>query len=361
MDSSEVLRRKQLCSKFLQKEDIGRPLIGLMWEPAILPVQSYVDRIDLSIPALPEDINGEEMCRECDSIIRHSDSIPQDFFYSVQASFNHLWLSAALGCTMKVTTDTIWSEPPDISLGEIAGWNIDVRGKWIDKLVECHKMIVAHVNGRTAVAVPWLDGPLDLLVSLLGPEETAMALVDDTDLFPKAMDKLTDFVIQVTELIAKSTPVFADGYVSRMHIYTQDVSPTVMDDATWMASKENFLKKIYPFEKRIIDIFPGSVYHMHNTSTQITDILGKSALKAVQYTIDPNGPDWEIQIKAISELQELKPVVLSCWNLEDAERARRDLASKGLAITLVLETMPDRSPEPKLLKKFSEWYLNVLH
>ena len=283
-----------------------------------------------------------------------------DFLYSVQASFNHLWLSAALGCPIRVTEATIWSEPPGLTIDAIADQSIDIDYRWIDKLVECHRSIVSHVGGRAAVAVPWLDGPLDLMVSLLGAERTALELVDNPALFEKSMEWLTDFVVETTRQIACETPGFAEGYVSRMHIYTSEPSPTVMDDATWMVSPENYARYVYPFEKRIIDAFPGSVYHMHNTSTQIMPALSDTALQAVQYTVDPNGPDWAVQRAAIASLQKVKPVVLSCWTIEDAERARVELVSRGLAITVVVDTMPDRSPEPRMLEGFLDWYHRIV-
>ena len=135
MEIKEMIKRKHLCEKFIYMEDIGRPLIGLMWEPTILPIESYVNRIDQSIPARSEDILAEEMCNECDKIIYHYDKIDQDFLFSVQASFNHLWLSAALGCPIKVTKDTIWSESSGLSIRDIAKWNIDIDYSWVEKLI----------------------------------------------------------------------------------------------------------------------------------------------------------------------------------------------------------------------------------
>ncbi len=360
MKAEEIKRKEDLCRKFLALEDIGRPLIGLMWEPCILPVQSYVERIDTNIPIDPEDIDACEMCCECDKIIEHTDSVKQDFFYSLQASFNHLWLSAALGCPIKVTKNTIWSQLPDLTLEDIAENELIVDHRWINKLIECHDAITAYASDRAAVAVPWLDGPLDLMVSLLGPEQTAYGMLDNEGTFVKAMEKLNEFVIEITQMLVNRTHQFASGYVSRMHIYSDHPAPTVMNDATWMTSADNYLKFVYPFEKKQIAAFPGSVYHMHNTSTQIMPILANSDLKAIQYTVDPNGPAWDIQRKAIAELQKYKPVVLSCWNIRDAERARIDLPSKGLAITVVLDTLHDRSPDPILLKDFSEWYSEVV-
>lgn len=358
MDLGEIIRRREQCLKFLYKENVDRPLLGAMWEPSIWPMASYVKRIDRSKPAQASEISADEMCDACDEIMLLADMIDQDFFHAVQASFNYPWLAASLGCKVKISSDTIWSESSGATLNRIASLQNDIESPWLDKMFECHEKLISHAGDRYPVAVPMIDGPLDLLVSIIGPEQVAMATYDHPQLLLDTMDRLTHFWSRVTKQLVQRTPSFADGYVSRMHIWTQKPSTTVMNDATWMMSPENYEKFVYPFEKRMIQAVPCGVYHGHNTSTQIFDFLAQTDLKAVQITIDTNGPDWEVQRRKIAHLQDHIPVVLSCWNIADAERARRELSPRGLALTIVIATM-NNTPEPKMLKEYEQWYKEI--
>lgn len=355
MDPGEIVRRKERCLKFLHGENVNRPLLGVMWEPSILPIESYVKRIDCLKPAQASDISAEEICDTCDKIMLLADKIDQDFFHAVQASFNYPWLNAALGCKVEVNPNTIWSRPSGATLNDIASLEDDVESAWLDKMFECHEKLVSHADNRYPVAVPWIDGPLDLLVSIIGPEKLGTELYDHPQLMLDAMDRLTNFWSRVMKRLVQMTKSFADGYVSRMHIWTEKPSSTVMDDATWMMSPENYERFVYPFEKRMIQVLSCGVYHSHNTSIQIFDFLARTNLKVLQVTIDTNGPSWEIQRREIASLQEHIPVMLSCWNIKDAERARRELSPRGLALTIVIPTI-NSAPKPKMLKEYGQWY-----
>ena len=354
----EIHGHRDRCEKFIRREEVDRPLLGFMWEPAVRPIPGYLDRVDLTRPLEPEDISPEEMGTASDETVRQVEGIRQDGFFAAQACFGHQWLEGIFGARIQASGETIWAEAAGMSLDQLARGNFSEENPWFAQLAHCHEALIAHAAGRYPVAVPVLHGPLDLLVALLDAETVALATYDQPDLLLEAMDRLTDLWCAVASRLSGLLPPFAGGYLSRMHIWTPQPGATVQDDATWMMSPENYQRFVQPFERRMSRAVPNAVYHAHNTSTHLLPQIAELDLSAIQVTIDPNGPDWDTQREILRIVQQTRPVLLTCWDIEDAERARRDLDPAGLALTVVVRMDEEEGPGLSV-DQYSGWYEEV--
>jgi hypothetical protein len=356
MEALEIEKRQIRCQKFLELRSVERPLLGVMWEPAITPVREYLERVPRDRPASPEDVSAEEMCDAADHIIALADQIPQDLFHATQASFNHQWLEAILGARIWVREETIWAGAGELSLADLATFELGSDNAWYSKMVECHRKLVQHGRGRYPVSTPVLHGPLDLLVSVIGSaENVALSIHDDPGLLEAAMDRVTSVWCRAARDLAGSLEPFANGFLSRMHVWTPAPNVTTQDDATWMMSPENYRLFVQPFERRMCAAAPNAVHHTHNTSAHLLELLGELDLTVVQMSVDANGPPWERQRTAIRRVQETKPVLLTVWSLEDADRALKDLDPRGLGVTVVAK-IKEGDLGTVTLEQYTDWY-----
>jgi hypothetical protein len=313
-----------------------------MWEPFTLAVPSFAERLGAGKEILPEDIDAGEMARWAVEQSRRAESVEQDFCFAAQPCMGHLWLEAMLGCPIRASGGTIWSEPAcGASLETLASFSLDERNPWLYKLLRCQR---ALNEACPAVSLPVLHGPLDLLCAALGPEAVAIAFYDSPELLSEALMSMARLWGRVARRLAGEQKPFLGCYPGRMHELAPRPCATLQDDATWMTSPGFYREIVFPAELEAARALPCVCYHSHNTSLRVLEEISALPLCSLQITIDPNAPPWESQREVIARVQERVPVVLCFWEAALMERAARELRPEGLALALIAD-----SPEGVLL------------
>lgn len=326
---------RDLYLDFLAKKN-KRPLFSCMWEPMINPSDEIIKLARENNLIHPEDVQPLHILNIARSVLKTLLDLKGDLPVALQASGGHQWLEAICGCKIMASNGQIWAS----NNGEntLDGFlNLPVSVEWEEKLISCHEEIVQFSKGICFAALPVLHGPIDILSAYLGTENLAYAFYDEPDKLKRAIKKAGDVFIRVGKKLVNALIPHEKGYCGRMYIYTKKPCITLQNDNSYLASPEMFKEYLEPVEQSIIKSFPSTVYHMHNTSLHLGNIVADYKMDAIQMSVDPGGIPLEKQIDVFEQMREKTPLILSCWSFEDMEFLRSNLTPQGLALTYIPE------------------------
>jgi hypothetical protein len=191
---------------------------------------------------------------------------------------------------VRVVTGGPWAEP------FAADWRAPGRRapdeRWLAKLDAFVDLLAGRAGGRYPIVQPLMRGPVDMMASAVGHEETCLALMEEPAAAAAFLDVCADFFIRTARRRLERTPPFAGGYLSGYGIWAPGrVVRTQIDNAT-MLSPAVYRERVLAHDRRVIEAFDNPLIHLHSGCLHVADVLLEvEALKAVQVSIDyPGGP-----------------------------------------------------------------------
>jgi len=323
----------KLYKSFLEKKNT-RPLYSCMWEPMINPSATIISRASADGTLSARDVYPEDILSIADIVMKTASDIKGDLPFAIQASGGHQWLEAICGCNIKASKEQIWASPPEKNTADdfIA---VSLSTDWEEILLHCHKAIIDYSKNRCFAAVPVLHGPIDILCSFMGTMELAYAVIEEPEKLGAALKKAGDIFLDVSKKLIKMLERYKSGYCGRMYMYTDKACVTLQNDGSYLMSPQVFKDLLEPVERKIISSLPCTVYHMHNSSLHLLDIIADYDMPAIQVSVDTNGPPMDKQIEVYEKIKKKTPLVLSCWSIEDMDLLRQNLSPQGLALTYI--------------------------
>lgn len=324
---------RELYLDFLNNRN-KRPLFSCMWEPLLNPSGEIMEQVQANGIVYPENVKPGHIINIAGTVLKTLNSLNGDFPVALHASGGYQWLEAICGCRIMASNGQIWASHDEKNTLEDF-LNTSVSGKWEEKLLQCHKAIVKFSENVCFAALPVLHGPVDILSAYLGAENLAYAFYDCPDILKLAIAKAGDIFTRVGKKLIESLVVHDEGYCSRMYIFTEKPCVTLQDDSSYMISPEFFREFLEPVERSIVKSFPCTVYHMHNSSLHLANIVADYGMTAVQISVDPCGISVEEQADVYEGVKKKTPLILSCWSFDDMEYFRKNLTPQGLALTYI--------------------------
>ena len=322
-----------LYKAFLDKKN-ARPLYSCMWEPMINPSAAIISRASSDSHLSAFDVFPEDILSIADVVMDTMSKIKGDLPFAVQASGGHQWLEAICGCRIKASNDQIWASPPEKNTLDdfiSAPLNTD----WEKALLQCHKAMIGHAKNRCFTAVPVLHGPIDILCSFVGTMELAYTVIEEPEKLEIALKKAGHVFLDVSKKLIEMLEEYHGGYCSRMFVYTYKPCATLQNDGSYLTSPQAFKDLLEPVERNIVNNLPCTVYHMHNSSLHLAEIIADYDIPAIQISVDTNGPPMDKQIAVYEKIKQKTPILLSCWSITDMELLRQNLSPQGLALNYI--------------------------
>jgi len=227
-----------------------------------------------------------------------------------------LWLPAIAGCTLEVSpvARTVWARPAlDKNWYKKENLDIPINKKWLDKLLDFTRYLVNHSGSKYVVTQDLIArGPGDLLAGILGSQNMLFAMYDYPKKIKQLLSRLTDIYIEWAQAQFDLIPKFHGGYCNQYGIWAPGTSTRFQEDLAVNLSPQLFEEFLLPCHKRIVATFDYHVLHTHSGFSKLAEwALKIENLRAIEVSIDPNGPNIEELIPVWQNIQKKKPLILS--------------------------------------------------
>ena len=337
IDWSRIEGRISRYKSWLSREKVDRPMVGLLWEPDIPPLPSFLDHVGTGKAIAPDDIHPETFLPVIDCWYKRDQTLPGDVIQPCTPAFGIPWVEAIAGCPIVAHPGSLWAQPSLESYADRAPIEFDLQNPWLRKLVEFTQALAEFSAGRFAIALPQMRGPLDTLAALRTPQQMSLDLIERPDEVRQILNELTDLWIGIADRVLAVIPPFHGGYCSRMKMWAPGRTITPQNDISTLVSPKMYRDFVLPLDRAIIDHFPFHCLHVHGSEYhQIDNWLTLERLTAIQFTLEHTlgGPSLDTSLSVARRILEHKPLLLCALDVESAQRCVDELPSAGLCVTI---------------------------
>ncbi len=305
----EKLQRHQA---FWHREETDRPLLGFT-------TYRYSPREEYDLVAIPkgrhltpEDFDVEAFLPVYDRQYRESREMAGDQIWTAIPFFGLSWLETIAGCPVRTDEDALWNEPIVADICEVGALRLSPDNPWLQKLLEFTTMLVAQSRGRYPVGIPFMSGPMDILLAMRGGSALLLDFYDHPDEVHAVLGRLADLWLDVASAQFSIIPEFHGGYGAGFReVWAPGLCPETQEDAMALLSPELFGEFLLPGLSRIISGFDFAPLHLHSGYLQHVDtVLAMDGLPAVEITVDVGGPPVAELLDVIAKAQRAKPTIV---------------------------------------------------
>ena len=322
---------------WLNREPCDRPMIGLLWEPDIPPLPSFLDHISQGKTITPHEIDPEMFLPPVEEWYRKDQGLPGDIIQPFTPAFGIPWVEAIAGCPVVSNPGSLWARPALESYSDRTPICFDPKNPWVQKLVEFTRAMVDFSQARFPVALPQMRGPLDTLAALRTPERMSLDLIEYPDAVRQVLRELTDLWIRIAQTVLAVIPPFYGGYCSRMKMWAPGPVVTPQNDISTLISPKMYREFVLPLDEIILNHFPYHCFHVHGSEHhQINNLLKLEQLTVIQLTLEHTvgGPPLDVMLPAARRILEKKPLILCALDVETADKCIEELPPAGLCVTI---------------------------
>ena len=319
------------------RQPVHRPMLGVLWEPDVPPLEGLIDLSENGQPITPESIHPERCFASVDRWYHHHAQLAGDLIQRFTPSFGIPWIEAIAGCPVMAGPGSLWAKP--CLEGYIDRPNIRLHpdNPWLAKLVEFTRAMVQFSDGRFLIAPPQLRGPLDTLAAMLTPQQMCTDILDQPKAVRQILGELADLWIAVGDAVLKEIPSHGGGYMARMGTWAPGPAITPQNDCSTLISADTYRELVLPWDQNIVEHFPFTEFHLHGSEFhQIPNLLSLENLDVIQLTLEHTlgGPPLDKMLPLTKEILAQKPLILACLDVPSAQQCLEELPPEGLMLTI---------------------------
>jgi hypothetical protein len=340
---STIEERIRRYGDWLRRRPVERPMIGLIWEPDIPPLEALFDTPAGGGFLLPQHIHPRRCFEFVDAWHEHFSQVPCDTIQRFTPAFGIPWIEAIAGCRVVSAPGSLWAEAYLEDYADSGGTAFDADNPWLVKLLEFTRALVAHSAGRYPVAVPQLRGPLDTLAAMRTPQQMCVDLVESPRQSARALAALNDLWIAVGRAVLAEILPFCGGYTARMGTWSEQPALTMQNDVSTLVSPRLYEELVLPLDRRTTECFRATEFHMHAAEHhQVPNVLKLPRLTSIELTLEHTlgGPPLNAMLPLARRILAEKPLILACLDVETAERCLAELPHEGLCLTIATNEHP---------------------
>ena len=248
------------------------------------------------------------------------------------------WMEAIMGCPIRISIGSIWSEPFLEDWGDLGKMRLSDDNPWFKKLLAFTRLLAEReAEDGYPIVQPLLRGPIDIAAAALGDEQTCMAVYDSPDEFRQLLQIATDAFIKVAQAHLALIPRFHDGYLSSYGIWAPGTVVRTQADNSALVAPQTYREFLLPCDERICDSFDYPLIHLHSGGLHVVDVLlTAEKLRAIQVSLDyPAGPPVSEALPILKKINEQKPLIITGpVTEEELEQLQETLSPRGLCMSV---------------------------
>jgi hypothetical protein len=249
------------------------------------------------------------------------------------------WTEALLGCPVRMETGGAWAERflfgPDDVRRVLDRARAGQPSPWLKRFREAVSAFAEMAKGRFPLVQPLMRGPLDMMASALGHEQTVEAFLDYPELAGALLGRCAGLFIEMAAEFLSLAPPFLGGGVT-FGLWTPGGPIRTQLDNAVLVSPDMYREHCLPHDARVFASFDPVVLHVHSGCLHIVDhLLSARDLDAIQISIDhPGGPLAGEIMPILEKIQEKKPLIVTGPVTEAELEGLLSLPPAGVALDL---------------------------
>lgn len=309
---------------------------------------NYYSQDPLRTRIYDENIKGEftpemlDMEKLIDDITRAYQDLPLlngDVFKVVQFAFVVPWMEAIIGCHLYSLGRgaSMVANPADIEPGDLAQHlrylldNLD-ENVWFKKLGDGYQALAEALGAKFPLANTLMRGPGDMVGALLGHENFIGRMLkpaDNKDFLNELLDLCAKIYVKTAKMQLERSKGFEGGYCNMWGLWAPGLNISAQEDEAAFVSPKLYNEFLLPYHVQEVDAFDYSTFHMHSGYVMSVynwrDFFKKSSIKALQVSLDPNGPAVEDLMETLLEINSEKPLLIGSRTDEQAKAVEKHI------------------------------------
>ena len=325
---------------FWERKSVPRPIIGFD-VGGYFPFQRFgvFKRLEKGDLLEPEMLNPSEFLDDYEAYYQQSTIVNDDLIKGVAPISAIPWMELMLGCSAEIGEESIWALPLKARMDELENLTLQDDNAWLKKYLEFLEALVQHAGGRYPVGQPVLRGITDLHGVLRGYAEALIDCMVEPERVKELARRLVDVCIKVFRKQYEVIPPYFDGYFQETYmLWTPGIIIRYQGDATGNFSPKIYKEIFQEYDRLIVEAFPYSLIHLHNSSLFLIDyFLGIEKIDVFQINLDTTGMTMEDELPYLKKVQDKKRCLLlrGTYTLNDLLLIRDNLSPSGLCIQIV--------------------------
>jgi hypothetical protein len=339
----EAMKTRSL--RFWNRKEVDRPLISV-WVGTQIPFDSYPSGTE-ALPAgrlTPEMFDIEGFLRDSDRLFELHARAGGDLPWVAIPFWGMCWMEAILGCEVRCSEGTIWSEPFLDDWARLDELNLSEDNPWFNRLLEFTESLALAAGGRYPVGTTLMRGLADLLSAARGHSQAIYDLYDYPEQVQTFIERCTEIWVQVAEAQLDLIPEFCDGYALGLYqLWAPGPAGWSQEDTVSSWSPELYSRFLQNGEAEIARVFEYSGFHLHSPCMYPLDhLLSDRHVRVVEVNYDASGPALRELIPIFRRIQEHKPLLIwGDFTAEELEELKQWLSPRGLALQVIVDSPED--------------------
>ncbi|MCD6318186.1 hypothetical protein J7M02_03875 [Candidatus Aerophobetes bacterium] len=284
-------------------------------------------------PPIKYHLQPEKQFEHFDKVFKERKSYKDDYLPCATPRLGLATSGGIWGCEIEFTSESSWckSHPLDNwdKLSNIVQFKRD--SFWYQTILKQTEYLSRRSDGKFCVGQLDPLGPADIIDQLRG---TSNFLLDFYE-HPRELKKLAEIIanqyIKNLNEIHSLLPHPANGTCYRIGIWSPGRGVWLGEDIANSFSSDHYREFIMPWDKKIIESFDHSYFHLHTSALHILDDLMEiKRLNCIEFAEDPNYPTINI-ISKIRKVQKEKCVIVTC-NKDEVKDMLKSLDQNGLLL-----------------------------
>ncbi len=221
---------------------------------------------------------------------RHCDAS----YPTVSASLGVGSIAAFLGSPVSFTGGSVWFHPRFPSLEETV-IDLSLGADWLQWSLDFTRRAVDASGGSYIVSIPDLGSAVDILTSLVGPQELMLGMIDTPDLVHSLLEQIHTAWIEVYERHYEIVSSESGFSAATLEILGWGRTCNVQCDFSAMISEEMFAEFVVPTVTAQAAFVDNAMYHIDGPDAlrHVDMILRMEDVAAIQWSPGSGNPGCE--------------------------------------------------------------------
>jgi len=298
IEEKDIQKTKKRLKKWWNNEETDRPCIGYNYPYYGKKISSVSEVMEFFIPfCLAKYPDGIEQCLDRFEELKEKIYSGGDNFYSYFPNYGAGCPAAIFGIEPEyrkgsdkygIMSETVWYR------GEISAKNIishlediklDETNEWYSRFLKITEYAAKRTNGDYTIAVLDLGGVLDVLSSLMGPQNIILTMKREPEIIDEACSLLLEKMLILYDNLQKRIDRYCDGSDSWLNLWCPTHYYPVQCDFAAMLNPQWFKRFALPYIKEQAEHMNHAIYHLdgENQLVHLDDLLSLECIDGIQW------------------------------------------------------------------------------
>lgn len=298
IENKNIKNTKKRLTRWWNNEETDRPCIGFNYPFYGKNISSVSELMEFFIPfCLAKHPDGIKQCMDKFEELKEKIYSGGDNLYSYRPNYGAGCTAAMFGVEPEyqegsdkygIMSKTVWFRaeiPPHKIISHLDNTKLNEDNEWYSRYLRVTEYAAKRANGNYAVAILDLGGILDVLSSLMGPQNLILTMKRNPEIVDEACSLLLDKILILYDNLQGIIDQYCEGSDSWLNLWCPTHYYPVQCDFAAMLNPDWFKRFALPYIKKQAEHMDHAIYHLdgENQITHLDDLLELDCLDGIQW------------------------------------------------------------------------------